>query len=130
PRAAGAVSVPDGTAHLVSPRGDPRRKAEAAAGDPAVWRRAGHRAACGTRAVRPRREPRGPDARLPRGTGRRSGLRGRDVRCTATGDRQLALGRRSGVRAHRQAAPAAHYRGGRRVPGPTAAAAETGSTPG
>ena len=71
PRPAGAVAVPHGAAHLVPRRGDPRREGQAAAGHPAAGRGSGDRGQRRPRAVHPRRHPRGPDARVPGGAGRR-----------------------------------------------------------
>ena len=69
PRAAGALAVPHGAADVVPRRGHPRREGQAAPGDPAAGRRAGHRGRHRPRAVQPRRHPRAADARLPRGAG-------------------------------------------------------------
>jgi glucose-6-phosphate 1-dehydrogenase len=68
-------------------------------------RRSGRRRTrCSARCGRSSRA-RGPRAvpRLPRRAGRRAGLRHRDVRRAAGRDRQLALGRRAVLPAHRQA---------------------------
>ena len=75
------------------------------------------------RAVHPRRHPRGPHARLPGRAGRRPAELDRDLRGDATGGPELALDRRTDLRAHRQAAARAGHRGGHGVPPPAAAAA-------
>ena len=85
----------DGTARRVRRRGGARPQGGRVCGD--AHGRAGRR---GAWPVRPRP---GWRARLPPGKGRRAGFRHRNLRRDAAGDRQLALGRRAVLPAHRQA---------------------------
>ena len=121
PRAPGARAGPDGAAGLVRRRGAAQREGQAAAGDPAAHQ-PGHRRPGGARPVHPRRHPRRPDGRLPRGGRRRPAVAHRDVRGDAAQRRQLAVGGRAVLRAYRQAAAGPGHRGGAAVPAPAAPA--------
>jgi hypothetical protein len=109
PHAPAAVPRGNGAPGELHRRRGPQREGQGPAGDPRP-RAGGHRPDRGARAVHRRRVGRRARRRLPAGGGGAGRLQHGDLRRAAPGGRQLALGRRTLLPAHRQAPGAQGHR--------------------